>query len=67
MVTAGYTNRLVKKIVPSAPTVMALSVSEPLIIRLDCRALLQYVSGAQALSTAVFFSVTERLNFPAKR
>ena len=48
MATAGHTNRLVKKILPSGPTVMALSVSDPLIIKLDCLALLQYVSGAQA-------------------
>ena len=45
--------------------VMALLPSDPPIIKLDCRALLQYVLGVQAYSAAVFFNMIERLNFPA--
>ena len=45
--------------------VMAVLPSDPPIIKVDCPALLQYVSGVQAYSAAVFFNMIERLNVPA--
>ena len=44
---------------------MAVLPSDPPINKLDCSAFLQYVSGVQAYSTAVFFNMIERLNVPA--
>ena len=48
MTKLKFTNRWVKKTLPLISTLMADSLSDALVLRLDCRVLAQYVSGVHA-------------------
>ena len=67
MTKLKFTNRWVKKTLPLISTLMADSLSDALVLRLDCRVLAQYVSGVHAWSIAVFLNTNVWFNFPAKR